>query len=264
MLLTLLFYCSILNTVFFIVMYSTIYFIFSILANLASIIGIVFFMFDKQVNAIIGLSFFCLCLLSFLVALIWGIYSFIKKENERDYQKVSVFTKFESIDGIHGHFETYKVIQSKRLVLNRIEQCFKWSGSKTPKLTSRLQTVGKEKIFENDYDKVFLTFKRPLLFNETGVVHFHAETDDADNSAKPYLDHKVDTFINIIQFRVILKYKDDNFNAPAKVLRKPIDSNISKDYELTKSVAFDRETKSYEYNLINPEPGYYYRILWEK
>ena len=71
-----------------------------------------------------------------------------------------------------------------------------------------------------------------------------------------------------ITFFIMKKYKihekDDNFNAPAKVLRKPIDSNISKDYELTKSVAFDRETKSYEYNLINPEPGYYYRILWEK
>lgn len=234
------------------------------LSSLASIIGLIILGFKETTNAIIALCFMCGGLLILLGCLIWGIFTFIRRNNENDHLKVSVFTKFETLDQTHSIFETYRVIQSKRLVLTKIEQNFKWSGTNLPKISSKLQDVHDVVINNHDYDKAILFFRRPLLYNETGVVHFKAETDDFDNKAKPYLDYRVDTFVNIIHYRVILKNKDDVFDKPAKVLRKAINSRTSNDYEEIGSITFDQKAKCYEYYLTNPEPGYFYRIQWEK
>lgn len=243
---------------------NNLYTIFNSLAGIASIIGVVLLAFSSQTNAIIALSFFCAALTILLISILYAIHSFIKKENENNHLKVSVFTKFETIDNTHSIFETYRVIQSKRLVLTEIDQMFKWSGSKLPRVSSKFQTVKDVITDKQDYDKAILTFKRPLLYNETGVVHFKAETDDFDGLAKPYLDYRVETLINIIHYRVILKHKSSDFNAPAEVLRKPIHSKHPVDYEKIESVTFDERAKSYEYYLTNPEIGYFYRLQWEK
>ena len=237
--------------------------IFNITAGSASIIGIIIFAFSDATNAIIALVFFCLSLLALLISIIWAINSFVKRGNENNHLKVSVFTKFEALNTTNSIFETYRVIQSKRLVLSEIEQNFKWSGSKLPNISSKFQEVKNIIINERDYDKAILTFKKPLLYNETGVVHFRAETDDYDGTAKPYLDYKVESHINIIHYRVILKYKND-FHQPAKVLKRPINCNSPTEYTEISSITFDERAKCYEYYLINPEPGYFYRIQWEK
>lgn len=238
--------------------------IFNGLAGFASIIGLIILAFSNQTNAIIALSFFCAALIVLLISILYAIHCFIKKENENNHIKVSVFTKFETIDNTHSIFETYRVIQSKRLVLTEINQMFKWSGSRLPKVSSKFQEVKDVITEKQDYDKAILRFKRPLLYNETGVVHFRAETDDFDNKAKPHLDYKVAAPINIIHYRVILKHKNSEFNAPAKILRKPIYSKHPADYEEIGSVTFDERAKSYEYYLTNPEIGYFYRLQWEK
>lgn len=41
-------------------------------------------------------------------------------------------------------------------------------------------------------------------------------------------------------------------------------SNIPQQYELIGSVPFDCVHKQYTYRLINPEPGYYYRLKWDR
>ena len=102
------------------------------------------------------------------MSIIWAIYSFVKRSNENNHLKVSVFTKFEALDKTHSIFETYRVIQSKRLVLSEIDQNFKWSGSQLPKVSSRFQKVKDVITNEHDYDKAILTFEKPLLYNETG------------------------------------------------------------------------------------------------
>lgn len=236
---------------------------FNITSGLASITGLVILAFSDQTNAIIALCLLCLCLIILLICIVRSLSSFIKQENENDHLKVSVFTKYEAIDNTHSIFETYRVVQSKRTVLSEIRQNFKWSGTRLPQVSSKFQEVKSVIQNETDYDYAILKFKRPLLYNETGVVHFRAETDDFDNKAKPYLDHRVDSYINIIHYRIILKYKD-NYNKPAKILRKPTKSILSADYEEIGSIQFDEKSKSYEYYLIDPEPGYFYRILWEK
>lgn len=237
---------------------------FSIVAGVASIVSVFYLLFSNEVNSIIALSIFVIFLLSVLVLLIIGIHLFIKKENENEYKKVSVFTSFVMSDKTHGIFEVYRVIQSKRLILNQVEQNFKWSGSKSPILESDIQKIKTVKINNVGYDKVLLEFSKPLIFNETATIHFRAIIDDFDNKSQPYLDHKVDTDTNVIHFRVVLKYKSECYSSPAKILRKPIFSETPIEYEELGSIPFDKETKSYQYTLVNPTVGYFYRILWEK
>lgn len=239
--------------------------ILSSIGSIASIIGLIIFCFSDQTGLIVSLSFFCICLLLILIATISVLFSFIKNENNVPYKKVSVFTRYETSDGIHIAYETYRVIQSKRIILTEVKQGFKWSGSKMPVITSRLQEVANV-ISHNDntYDQAILKLKKPLLFNETGTVHFHAEMDDFDGCASPYLDFKVDMPVNIIHYRIILKHKPANYCIPAKLLKRKIDTAIPAEYIPISSVEFDKESKSYEYHLIAPEVGYFYRLEWKK
>ncbi len=239
--------------------------ILSSLGSIASIIGLVIFCFSDQTGLIISLSFFCACLLLILIALIFVLCNFIKNENKAPYKKVSAFTKYETSDGVHITNETYRVIQSKRIILTEVEQNFKWSGSKMPVITSRLQEV--VNVISNNkdtYDQAILKLKKPLLFNETGTIHFHAEMDDIDGIASPYLDFKVDMPVSIIHYRVILKHKPTDYCTPAKLLKRKINSVTPAQYTPISSVEFDKGSKSYEYHLIAPEVGYFYRLAWEK
>lgn len=239
--------------------------VFNIVTGVCSIIGVIVLLFSDYVNSVIAL----LCLVCFLILLlilvIETVRRFIKKSNVESYEKVSVFMKFETSDSTHSIFEMYRVIQAKRIVLTEVEQFFKWSGSRLPKVTSKAQLV--KDVVNNDtntYDKAILVLKEPLLFNETGVLHFHAELDDYDGKAIPCLEHKVDMPVSIIHFRIILRHKNEGFDVPAKLMRRKIDSCNIAGFETLESVTFDTRSKSYEYHLISPEVGYFYRIEWEK
>lgn len=96
------------------------------------------------------------------------------------------------------------------------------------------------------------------------MVHFHANMDDVDNTAQPHLDVKVEEPISVVDFRVILAYKDSNFSERAQFMRKPINSGIPTDYQVLETVSFNTYSKSYEYVLTNPEVGYFYRLEWIK
>ena len=238
--------------------------LFNIIAGLASIIGVFYLFFTDKENGVIALCAFCVFLFFLLVAIWLGIYKLIRKEHPIDYKKITVFTSYETNDGIHGIYEVFKVIQSKRLILHQIEHNFKWTGSKMPEVSSELQEIKEVKeSTANEYDKAILLLKRPLGYNETGTIHFKALTDDFDDKAQPHLDFKVDNVVNVIHFRVTLKHKE-NFSQPAKLLKKPIESKIPAEYEQYGSVSFDKQSKSYQYYLTDPEIGYYYRLEWEK
>ncbi|NDV57882.1 hypothetical protein [Bacteroides sp. 519] len=235
------------------------------IAGIASVAGILLFIFSDKTNAIIALTALFVFLAIILAIILIAIVQFLKKEHNSDCIKSCVFTTFETLDSTRCVFETYRVIQNKRLILNNVDQNFKWSGSKMPIISSECQSV--KSIISNDsnhYDKAILQFKRPLLYNEIGLTHFKAELDDHDNKAKPHLDFRVDSVIPVVHYRVILRHKPETFNKSAKFLRKPIDSKTPLEYIEIGSIPFDAITKSYTYNLIDPEPGYYYRILWEK
>ena len=153
--------------------------VFNVVAGCASIMGVFYLFFSDKVNGIIALCAFSLFLLLLLVATWVGVIKLIKKEHPSEYKKITVFTSFETTDGIHGIYEVFKVIQSKRLILQQVEHNFKWTGSKMPEVSSELQEIKQIiKTTANEYDKAILLLKKPLGYNETGTIHFKALTDD--------------------------------------------------------------------------------------
>ena len=222
--------------------------------------------FMDQSKVVIVLIAIIVFLVALLLSVWYAIHKIVHKEFDREYIKLSFFTKCEYINQNHIIYDGYRLIQSKRAFLPSIKWAFKWSGSKQPIISSTLQDCD-GKIIENtsnDYDHVVLKFKKALSYNESAVVHFHANMDDVDNTAQPYLDVKIEEPISVVDFRVILAYKDDRFSERAQFMRKPINSGIPTDYQILETVSFNSHSKSYEYVLTNPEVGYFYRLQWVK
>jgi len=114
------------------------------------------------------------------------------------------------------------------------------------------------------YDKVLLKLKTPLYYNQNCIIHFRAELDDTDKISKPFVESRVDKETDIIHFRIILKNKSNEFDRNAVLERKRISSDVCTESEKIREIPFDKITKSYEYHLLAPETGYFYKIKWEK
>ena len=244
----------------------TLLFWLAILSGVSSIAGFFVALSSDQSKVVIVLIAIIVFLVALLLSVWYAIHKIVHKEFDREYIKLSFFTKCEYINQNHIIYDGYRLIQSKRAFLPSIKWAFKWSGSKQPIISSTLQDCD-GKIIENtsnDYDHVVLKFKKALSYNESAVVHFHANMDDVDNTAQPYLDVKIEEPISVVDFRVILAYKDDHFSERAQFMRKPINSGIPTDYQILETVSFNSYSKSYEYVLTNPEVGYFYRLQWVK
>ncbi len=244
----------------------TLLFWLAILGGISAIVSFSVVLFPDTDKVLIVL----IAIIIFLVALLLSVWYFINKniqrEFDREYLKLSFFTKYECLDSTHISYDGYRLIQSKRAFLPSIKWAFKWSGSKPPVVSSSLQNCDGHIIKSSamEYDHVELKFKKALFYNESAVVHFHADMDDIDGTALPYLDVKIEEPISVVDFRVILAYKDTHFAEQAKFKRKPISSRVSSDYEVLETVNFNSYSKSYEYVLTNPEVGYFYRLEWQK
>lgn len=235
-------------------------------ASIASIAGLIgSFIFDKY-SCIIALSSFCVILMLFIVALLFTLNTFIKQNWNEDYRKISSFYVYQTDDGIHSTFETFRLIQCKRAILSEIDYKFKWTGTIFPVFSSENQDIHTlpPNPSSDTYDKAIIRFKKPLVYNETAVVHLKSINDDADGKAKPWLECKLNSPIEFMQFRILLAYKEDNYNKHAIVKRKRLNTEIDTDFEIIGSVAFNQKYKQYFYIKVNPEAGYLYRIEWEK
>ena len=161
---------------------------------------------------------------------------------------------------------TYRLIQCKRMFLSQIEYRFKWSGSIMPRIWSNSQIVDNIVHHEDprQWDSAILKFKKPLTYNESTVVHIKTENDDHDGTAKPYIYCKLESPIDIMQFRVLLAYKSQNCADKAIFERKLISQEIDTDFEYIESVPFNGLYKQYYHVVVDPSPGYIYRLRWEK
>lgn len=235
-------------------------------ASLASIIGLIIVFLPNTNAVIVALSFFCIVLLIFLCASLYGINKLIQHNHNEEYKKISSFFVFQTDDGVHSTFETFRLIQCKRSVLSEIEYKYKWTGSIFPKLSSQSQQITQlpSNNDPNTYDKAIIKFPKPLTYNETTVLHLKTENDDVDGLAKPRLECKLTSPIEIMQFRILLAYKSDDFNKLAIVKRKKIETETTADFVTIGSVPFNQKYKQYFHVIINPDPGYSYRIEWEK
>ena len=233
--------------------------------SVASIIALLVIIFSDSWSTIIALSVICLLFILLFVRAIYVLNKFIDQENPNPYSKRSSFIKYEAIDKENINYHIYRLIQSKNLALTKVEHKFDWTGDNYPEIESSLQDV--EEIIKrgrDNYDKVILKLKKPLWYNETAVVHFNAKCFDPNQNSSPYVNMKVTTHIDMIHFRVVLKYVDANFGKNAQIYKKPFNSELSGSFEPVESVSFDKETKSYEHVLLNPDVGFYYKIEWER
>lgn len=233
-------------------------------ASLASIVGFIILFINNEAATWIALIFYCVVVTSFCVALIYTLLKLINIKNQ-DFDSKSTFVKYETSDGNVIIFEIYKLIQSKKTILTEHLFNFKWTGRIMPEITSDLQEVINI-VDQKDpakYDKAILKFKRPVYYNENEVIHFKAKLDDTDKKSETHVSNRITQEVDIIHYRIILKYKLADYNSNAFLERKRIDS-INDNYDKIREIAFDPTTKSYEYHLLKPELGYIYRIRWER
>lgn len=236
------------------------------LASLCSIAGLVLLFINSKTACIIALAVFCLGLMAILYAVFKAINKLVLDNSDKEYRSISSFYVYQSNDGRRSTFEVYRLLQCKRLFLTEIPYNFKWTGTRQPVLASNAQTIENVRHNEdkNKWDGAVIKFRRPLRYNECTVVNVRMENDDFDGEARPWISCNLVTPIEMMSFRVMLSYKPDGYNRPAVFERKKIDTEIDGEYEYLESIDFNTGNKLYSFCKVNPEPGYIYRLRWEK
>lgn len=235
-------------------------------ASLCSIVGLVLMFASSKTACIVALSVFCVGFIVLILGILRAIDKIILDNSDKEYKSISTSYVYQSKDGRKSTLDTYRMIQCKRLFLTEIHFNFKWTGTKMPKLSSDIQTIERVRHNEdgNKWDDAVVKFDRPLRYNECTVMSIKSENDDVDNTAKPWLSCKLSTPIDMISYHVMLSYKSDGYNQSAVFERKKIDTDVDGDFEYLESVSFDMGNKLYRFCKVNPEPGYIYRLRWEK
>jgi hypothetical protein len=238
----------------------------TIIGSISSVIAIILLAFKDAHKANIALVLFAIFLIVMIVRAFIFFKNYLKCSYPKGYSKISTFYRYTTIDAKFIEYENYKHIQCKAPFLTEHEHGFHWTGDKKPKISSTLQTIDKKIIQggDGDYDRVFLKFKNPLLYNEIGLIHMFMQLDDSNQKSETYLDSKIIEPIQMIQFHIELMYKPNDYNEPARILRKSFKSNIPCQYEQIEQIQFEQRSKSYRHTLINPEVGYFYRIEWDR
>jgi hypothetical protein len=232
----------------------------------ASILGVILIFTRNDTAIIIALSFVCLMLLVIMSYLLYVLHTFIRQSNQKNYSTIASFAEFRSDNGINSTYDTHRLIQSKRTVLSEITYRFKWSGSKHPIISSDCQDVS-QPVFsptKEEWDKVILKLRKPLLYNECTILHIHSDNDDTDGTADGYIALKVEYPITFIQFRAFLSYKPEDYMEVARFEKRRINSETGAEWTLIESIPFDQKYKCYNCSKIKPVPGYSYRLKWNK
>lgn len=236
----------------------------NIIAAFASIAGIILLSFDDSKKAYLALDLIVFCIILITYKIYAVLNAMIKLKYPDGYSRISTFARYTTPDGRFIDYELYKHIQVKKFILSEYKNGFKWTGTNPPKITSNLQKVGPLEINDGKYDNVCLNFKKPLMYNDVEVINIRMELNDPDEKSSTHLEFKVKDPIQLVSWRVELGHFPSNHTPKALFLRKKIDSDMSEDYSVIESIAFDPHTKSYEHEITNPEVGYYYKLEWER
>ena len=240
--------------------------IYSFIASLCSIVSMVFIFVSDKTYTLIALIVLCFGLSILLYGILRAINKIILDNSSEDYRRISSFCIYQSHDGGKSTFESFRMIQSKRLFLTHIPYQFKWTGSTHPKLSSTSQIIEDIMYYDDEskWDKANIKFLTPLKYNESTVIHIKTENDDPGQTAQPFISCKLESPIDMLAFRVLLSYKDSNFNKPATLEYKELNTQIDGNYNPIETVPFDKGNKMYSYCCANPQSGRIYRLRWEK
>ena len=238
-----------------------------LIGSVASVISVVVLLFNDKNAAIIALGLLLIALVLFLIRIFHVLNRFLEKQPQ-DHKCISSFIQYTCDDGDNVVFDTYKLIQVKCSIMQDFDVGFKWTGDKMPNISSELQTFKTLKRTTNgyEYDYAVLEFKKPVLYNETTLVHFRSEANDVEHKSSTYVEVPIRYPIEYVQICISLGYKDNSFNKTAEISKRKITNSnqIQQPHTKYNSIPFDKNHKQYVYRLINPEVGYSYRISWER
>ena len=214
--------------------------------------------------------------LAFLLIILLVFGAWVKRTFfESDSKEFSVYTVTSSLTRLSEHefeYDVYKSIQSGKPLLTKMEINFKWSGDKIDPQkvvpSSVTHDVSPINVEKEKYDHVTLSFKTPLVYKQATTCHLHlSNLTDYVTKSKPFLAFSVkeDEPVRLVRYRVYLKDVDRHYDRMAKLEYKNASSPEGVEYVQvpeTEMIPFDGATKSYKYDLVDPEPGYDYRVNW--
>lgn len=239
---------------------------FIVFASIASILSLILIFINNTAAVIVALASFIIFLWVLMFKLISLIDSYLKKVYPRGYHSNFAFYKYTTRDGKHIVYDVYKDIQCKIPIMSEHNYGFKWSGTVPPVIKSNLQKLGPIARATNstDYDHINFYFTTPLLYNQSAVLHINMELNDSDDKASPHIESRIETPVEVICYRVELFHKGQKYKNDAKIYKRLINAALTPKDELVDSVPFNSLSKSFEYFLLKPEIGYFYRLEWEK
>jgi hypothetical protein len=235
---------------------------FAAIASAASLISFIIYFIKEPWAIIFAISLFTLFLLGVFIKFILILNTFLSSKTSEGYLKFATYLRYSTLDGIHIHYELHKYIQCKRLIMDAHHHDFFWTGSKAGVISSTQQQYVKTIPPANDANlfQAVLKFKKPLIYNEVAIVEFIMDMDDFDHTSKKHCGQTVKENIHLISFVIELKHLKQCKDA--RMCRRVLNTDYPRDDENFDYVPFDVKSRSFHYNLFNPEPGYNYRIDW--
>lgn len=222
--------------------------------------------FADGTKAIIALVVFTIS----MSIITWCAYRFLKTQLNRRYKEgflpIASSIRYSTSDGKNYVYDQFRHIQVKRPYMTAFEHKFRWTGSRTPAVSSDLQVVGETKPYDMDDGSkgnvIAFKFASTRIYNDAEVIHIKMEIDDSDCASQPRISQKVEEPIRLISWRVeLINTNKTYFKNKATLTRQNIEKS-QQPPDLLKNVDFDQTTKSYSVNLPNPEPGYIYTLEW--
>jgi len=204
------------------------------------------------------------------ILLVYGVFTLRRFQTAKyptGYIPVATFVRYSTTDGKHLVHETFRQIQIKHAYLSKVAHKYMWTGTKPPTITSSLQRLGTTvwKDVETNYDAIDVHFQHTRYFNDTEILHLRSTVDDSDEQSETFCSLFIDHPIKVAHFRVeLLHCGKPAHSAMCAHIERRGRNDMTSSYEPIERVQFDITSRSFEYLLPNPEPGYYYRIRWDR
>lgn len=190
----------------------------------------------------------------------------LKNQYPSGFLPLSSFTRYVTSDGNTIIYELFRHMQVKSPCAGSFTHEFGWTGSKLPKVESDIQDIGTVNSVPGETtSSVKLKFKNAKVFNDVEVIHLKMEMDDLDKKSGTFIEQKVTSPINFISFKVeLLHASSAYFGKQATLTRKDLEKGDRAAIEKLRKYPFEATSKSFSCNLNNPEPGYAYKLEWER
>jgi hypothetical protein len=237
-----------------------------VLSGIASVTGFVALFLNNGTATVIALSVFS----AFLIVIILKLFSVLNKvarnQTKNGYSNIATYCRYHTKDAKIINFDIQKHIICKQPVTNHYLHNFYWTGSASPVFSSETMIFDSfVKGGNGNYDKAKFLFKKPLLYNDVGVVQLTLLLNDTDQKSSTYISNNVDAPINLLHYEVVLKYKSSQQDVPdARFLRKDNTLAVDLGYKLIKTIPFDHQTASYECTWYDLMVGFSYRLEWDR